>query len=453
VKIAVLNPPRYAQRLNDSLTLNLNVSRFSRGVDIVYGVTPPTELAVLAGVIAERHEVDFLDANALALQPRQVYRWLMETKPDFLLLKAGDSTLLDDLAYYYFAEGIGIPTIVQEDILAPVYHRQMVKDFGIKRLLWGESERAVFRFLDDGELGVVGGDQIENLDELPMPLVSALPMKRYVKEGRSNWYMFLIRGCGWGKCRFCLMESRGLRFRMRSIEHIRRELDLMRDAGIETIYFWDPQFNPSRERVFEVTTLLREYPFQWECWMRTDKADKEILRAMRDSGCFRVHYGVESGDQALLDHIDKGTTPTLIEEAFTNARELGIETVAYLCLGTPTEDKQSLAATRKLLKRIRPTTIVPASFRPFPTASLTRELDDAGIHYQDHYRLALEANCFGTASVCDTRRLSATEVEKEVAAIHALSTRVALCSYLKKPATWPRLAKVFALRCARSLAR
>lgn len=453
MKVGILNPPRHAQKLTDSLTLNLNVSRFSRGVDVVYGVTPPTELAVMAGAIAARHEVDFLDANALALQPRDVHRWLVRSRPDFLLLKAGDSTLLDDLGYCHFAEGVGIPCIVQEDILAPVYHERMMAELGIRRLLWGEGERAVFRFLDEGYEGALGGGQIENLDDLPMPLLSALPMEKYVKEGRRSWYMFLIRGCNWGRCRFCLMENQGLRFRMRSLDHIRRELDLLRAAGIESIYFWDPQFNPGRERSLAVCGLLREYDFKWEAWMRTDVADAELLRAMRDSGCFRVHYGVESGDQSVLDHVDKGTTPELIEAAFANARACGIETVAYLCLGTPMESRATLAATRSMLERIRPTTIVPASFRPFPTTSLAEEVAAAGIPYQDHYQLALDGNCFGTASVCDTNFLKAGELAEEIAAFHKLSTRVAVKSYLRKPASWPGLAKAFALRCARSWTR
>lgn len=449
MKLAFLNPPRFTERVGGSLLAAYNVSRFSRGVDIVYAVTPPAEMAVLAAAAEQQHEVVFLDANARNLLPREVAQWLLAQKPDYLVLKAGDSTLLDDLYYYYFAEGIGIPTIVWEDILAPVYGEQLCREYNIRRLLWGEPERALFRFLA-GETGIIGGDTIPDLDALPLPLFDALPLEAYRKEGKRNWYMFLHRGCGWGRCTFCLMEPKAISYRERSLSHIRRELEAVRTRGVETIFFWDPQFNPTRARAMALCTLLREFSFRWECWMRTDVVDDELLAAMRAAGCFRLHYGVESGDQRVLDSMDKGTAPAMIERAFTLARRHGIETAAYLCLGTWEEDAASLETTYQLLRRIRPTTIVPASFRPFPTTTMARQMREAGFLTGDHYALARSARCFGDVEVAATRHLTAEQVGGQITRFHRLATRTALCSYLVRPWLWAGLVEAFAIRTLRN---
>jgi len=450
MKILFLNPPRYQERLTEHFVIRYNVSRFSRGVDIVYGVTPPTELATLAAVVARQHSVGIIDANADNFLPREVYRKILEEKPDYLVVKAGDSTLLDDLQYYYFAEGVGIKSIVWEDILAPVYGERMIVDFKIRRLLWGEPEENIYRFFN-GESGVIGGGIIQDINKLPVPLMEKLPMRKYIKEGRRNWYMFLHRGCGYGKCRFCLMEPRHIKFRARNVDSIISELEELKKYNIESIYFWDPQFNPSIDRIFEVCNILKNYKFKWETWMRTDIVDEQIIAAMKSAGCFRLHYGVESGSIDVLNKLEKGTTPEKIENAFKLAGKYNIETAAYLCMGTYDESKESFEKTIKLIKHIKPTTVVPASFRPFPTTSLAKEMENDGLLKYDHYKLAVLGKCFGDYGVSKTKHLTTDEVTSYINKIHKLSTRIAIKSYLTRPSKWSGIARPFIIRTIRNL--
>jgi radical SAM superfamily enzyme YgiQ (UPF0313 family) len=337
-----------------------------------------------------------------------------------------------------------------EDILSPIYSNRITKDFNVKRILWGEPEDNIFEFIDRGKEGSIGGDIIEDINNLPIPLMSALPMDKYKKEGKKNWYMFLNRGCGWGKCKFCLISPKRISFRLRNREHIRKELDELMKYKIETIYFWDPQINPSKERVLEICDVMSMYPFKWEAWARTDVMDDEIAKALKKSGCFRLHIGFENGNQKVLDSYEKGTSPEKIYNTFNILKKHGIERAAYLCLGTPEESSESFRDTIKLIKKTRPTTIIPASYRPFPTVPLTEEAEKLSITVSDHYELSIRGDTFGTTTSSRTKYLSHEELTKWMEKFNKLSTHIAIFSYIKKPSTWKGIAKAFLIRTIRN---
>jgi radical SAM superfamily enzyme YgiQ (UPF0313 family) len=449
MKVAFLNPPRLMERVTGDFAIMYNVSRFSRGVDVVYGIAPPTELAILAAAVAKRHEVKILDANALNLFPGEVCEWIRTEKPDFLVIRAGDTTLTQDVIYYHYAESIGVGAILWEDMLNPVYSDRLMADFHVKRVLYGEPERKIFDFLE-GAVGLCGGDIIEDINTLPLPLMEALPMHAYVRENKRNWYSFLQRGCSWGKCSFCLIAPRVITHRMRGIEHIRAELEALRQYGTQTIYYWDPQINPSKQRVMELCELFSHFPYKWEAWARVDVLDGEIAQAMRRSGCFRLHIGVENGDQNVLYSYNKGITIEMIHHAFSVLKTVGIERAAYLCMGTPGESEESFKHTIKLIKAIKPTTIVAANYRPFPNAPLTEEAKKQGLLLLDHYDLSIRGDCFGTATVTRTKHLDEKELNIWMRKIQRLSTRIAFRSYIMRPRTWAAIGKIFLIRSIRN---
>lgn len=450
MKVYFLNPPRFLERISEDFVASYNVSRFSRGVDIVYATTPPTELAILAAVVAQENEVKILDANAHNLFSRQVTEWIRNEKPDYLVIRSGDATLTEDVIYYHYAESFGIKAILWEDILSPVYSKNIMKDFNIKRILWGEPERKIFEFIERGKEGSIGGDIINDINSLPIPLMNALPMNKYTKEGKKNWYMFLNRGCGWGKCKFCLISPEHISFRPRNREHIIRELDELLRYKIETIYFWDPQINPSRQRVLEICNIMNSYPFKWEAWARTDVMDDEIATALKKAGCFRLHIGFENGNQKVLDSYEKGTSPENIYNTLSILRKYGIERAAYLCLGTPEENSESFRDTIKLIKKAKPTTIIPASYRPFPNVALTDEAQKLSGNASDFYELSIKGNTFGTSISSRTKYLSHEELTKWISKIHRLSTHIAIVSYFKNPSAWKGIAKAFLVRTIRN---
>ncbi len=432
MKVCFLNPPRFQEKITDEFIISYNVSRFRRGVDISYDVIPPSELALLAAVVAKKHKVEILDANALGMLHREVCEWIRKQKPDYLVIKGGDTTLTDDIIFYEYAEGLGIKAIFWEDILNPYYSKRLMKDFNIKRLLYGEPEKNIFRFLN-GETGLIGGGVIENLDSLPTPLINKLPMDKYKRMGKKCWYAFLQRGCRWGKCTFCLVGHENLRLRMRSPSHIKKELDKVKKAGVEHIFFWGPELNVNEKRVYEICNLMKKYDFTWECWMRVDCVNEKILRTMKNTGCIRLSFGVENGDQRVLDSYNKGITVEQIKRTFKFSRKVGIDTIAFCIMGTPYETKESFNKTIKLLKEIKPTLIAPALYRPFPNVALTKFAKKKGLILRDFYDSALFCDCTGYQLSARTMKLNEDELLKYSNKIRKLGTMRAYRKFLFRP--------------------
>lgn len=214
---------------------------------------------------------------------------------------------------------------------------------------------------------------IRDLDELPFPALHLFPMSRYHSSsqlrGSKTLHILTSRGCPY-QCSYCsgdLIFGRTFRFRsaVKVIEDIRR---LVTEFGADSIQFYDESFTVNRKRVFELCDSLDASGLNlpWACFTRVDLVDREILTRMRDSGCYQIFFGVETGVPRLLDIIRKGTTLDQARKAFKLTRELGIETVASFMLTLPTE---TIAETWESIRfgiELDPDYIYWLTFVPYP---------------------------------------------------------------------------------------
>ena len=73
--------------------------------------------------------------------------------------------------------------------------------------------------------------------------------------------------------------------------------------------------------------------------------DMDFVRGLKASGCAMLKLGVESGDQAVLDALEKGTDLKMVSAALRTLKAAGIATYAYLLFGTPSETRKSALKT------------------------------------------------------------------------------------------------------------
>jgi radical SAM superfamily enzyme YgiQ (UPF0313 family) len=95
-----------------------------------------------------------------------------------------------------------------------------------------------------------------------------------------------------------------------------------------------------------------------------------MLAKLKEAGCIRVHYGVESGVQKVLDNLQKGITINQIEQAFKITKKIGMETLAYFMIGNPGETKKDIKETIKFTKKLEPDYIHATITMPFPATDL-----------------------------------------------------------------------------------
>jgi len=122
--------------------------------------------------------------------------------------------------------------------------------------------------------------------------------------------IFTTRGCPF-QCIFCVPDLLGKKVRFRSVDKVVEEIEYLRkDFGIKEIAFWDDTFTLNRVRALEISRRLAQLSprLVWSAQARADKVDAELLKAMADAGCWKLHFGFESMVQKNLDFLRKGTT-------------------------------------------------------------------------------------------------------------------------------------------------
>ncbi len=227
------------------------------------------------------------------------------------------------------------------------------------------------------------GEVIKDLAELPrMPLHLFEVRKYYPLPGTfrrlPSIAMATTRGCPF-KCTFC--NSRTLSSetpRIRPPQAIVEEIEwLTRTYHAREIYFVDELFTLKRSHVmaFCEEMIRRQINIGWKCCSRVDTVDREMLQLMKQSGCFMISYGVESGDDQMLKRMKKGITTDQIRKTFRITREVGIERMAFFILNSYGETRASLQKTLQFSKELKPDFVNFELFKPFPGIEMRRQIE------------------------------------------------------------------------------
>ncbi|MDO8592367.1 MAG: radical SAM protein [bacterium] len=205
---------------------------------------------------------------------------------------------------------------------------------------------------------------IVDLDSLPFPDWGQLDPRKYQKAPHGalvkNFPVAPIvstRGCPYS-CKFCASPRFwGKRLRFRSPENVIAEIELLvKNFGVKEIHFEDDNLTLRREHAMAICNLIiaRGVKISWATpnGIRADKVDEELLRLMKTAGCYYVVFGIESGNQKILENINKKETLADIEKAVKIANKLGMMTQGFFILGLPGETEETIKNSIDFAKRI-----------------------------------------------------------------------------------------------------
>lgn len=265
-----------------------------------------------------------------------------------------------DSGYSVVCYGEGEKTIVE--LIRAIENNQPLDDItGISFISKGKKVKTPPREL------------IKNLDDIPFLSRHLLDMHKYTEAWEKNMGvrfspMISSRGCQFS-CRFCSKPIFGNVIRFRSAENIIQEMRLLYDEyDVEQIFFEDDLFTQNRKRVLDFCDAMeRELPGKkWGAMARVDTVGFETLSRMKQAGCIELAFGVESGNQAILDLLKKGITIEQIKKAFKQADEVGIAAGMFLIVGIPGETHQDMDMTKSLIVESKPKWINIFILTPIP---------------------------------------------------------------------------------------
>lgn len=183
--------------------------------------------------------------------------------------------------------------------------------------------------------------QREDLENIRWPNYEILDLQKSIENQRVlDSYFFHVapddnprsldmissRSCPF-KCTFCFHPT-GKTYRERPLDDFFRELESVKERfSINMIGIVDELFSLSRSRLLEFCKRIKPYNIAWMVQLHVNSASDETLRAMADSGCVYISYGIESMSQPVLDSMQKKSKKARVEEALrlTNHYKIGIQ--------------------------------------------------------------------------------------------------------------------------------
>jgi radical SAM superfamily enzyme YgiQ (UPF0313 family) len=357
---------------------------------------PPIGLALLAARLRQRNrDVAVYDAFIGRGGPEGAAREARNRRPDVVGLPVVTPCATD-----VFAQAAAVraaspgSVIVMGNIHADLFAQDILAEGLADIVVHGEAEdtivdidRAVVEKTDFAAIPGISfrrGDeivrtaerpQIEDLDTLPFPAWDLFPMEHYglFKFAQVASPATLIcgsRGCPY-RCTFCSLHVMGPRRRKRSVANIVDEIEWLHERfGMKQVAFVDPIFPISRKEGLQFADeLIRRglhRRVKWVTETRVDLLDEEMLRRGYESGLRRVMFGIEVGDDAVLESLKKRFVVEESRAAIALCRKVGVQTVGFFMVGVPGDTPESIERTIELAREVEPDFAKFTVFVPYP---------------------------------------------------------------------------------------
>jgi len=219
----------------------------------------------------------------------------------------------------------------------------------------------------------------ENLDDLPFVDRQLFAGFEVPPPGYDAPFFTLIagRGCRFN-CSFCQPAEQhifGKSVRRRSAANVIKELVELRDRyGFGSMMIHDDCITEDRPWVTEFCHLYEEHGFTqpFSCQSRADIIcrHEDLIALMARCGLRWIYIGFESGNQRILNFLRKGTKVEHNYRAAEICRKNGVKIHANYMMGIPTETKDEVMDTVRMIRMIRPDSHGPAFFTPLPGSDL-----------------------------------------------------------------------------------
>lgn len=340
-----------------------------------FGLFPPLSMAWVCA-IAEKagHDTLLIDARTLRLTKEDVLDRLEEWKPDILGFMMTTYMFRETLEWIQFLKkNLKIPVVIGGYNLK-VYPKESVSvdgpDYGcynsaydtIPNLLSELEGQRRFQdvpgliYKENGQVKMTPYDNDPKFDDYPNPARHLLPNDLYAEfttERKNFTVMVTSKGCP-NACLFC--EAGHTAHNPRSPETVLNEIkECYTKYNIREIDFFDYDFCIDRKRVEAICDgiIKDDIDIAWACRTRVDYVDESLLRRMKEAGCSRIYFGIESGIQEMLDRLNKGISLQQIRNSIEATKGVGIKALGFFLVGSPGETRESFRSTVKFAKSLK----------------------------------------------------------------------------------------------------
>jgi anaerobic magnesium-protoporphyrin IX monomethyl ester cyclase len=275
---------------------------------------------------------------------------------------------------------------------------------------------------------------VADLDEIPFPAHDLLPMQAYTRlsprrvSHTVSGSVLTSRGCPWD-CQFCSIHPiYGYGWRRRSAENVLDEIrELVEKYDIRQLEFEDDNLTLNRDRAMSIFAGMYDLgrrmgvDLTWGTpnGVRAETIDRQMLEAMKRSGCVRVTFALEHGDEEVRELMNKKLAIDKFERAIVDAIDIGLHVEVFIMVGYPGETAERFEKARAYYQKLSKWGANTLHFfypQPYPETRLYDFCLERGYLVTDKYCLMppvkIETEDFDTAEVMRRRDLLLSEFDR-----------------------------------------
>jgi anaerobic magnesium-protoporphyrin IX monomethyl ester cyclase len=202
--------------------------------------------------------------------------------------------------------------------------------------------------------------RIQDLDALPFPARDMADLKKY--DLKMDFLdipaasVMSSRGCP-VNCSYCSASAMfGRTLTLRSAKNIMDEIEiLIKDFNVEGIKFFDSTLTLRKSHIHSLCDeiLERGLKFPWECEIRVNTVNRDLLAKMKKAGCYFVDFGVESASPKVLKKMHKAISIDQVIDVFKWTKELDIYTKVFFTFGHIQETLEDAVITMDFIDKYR----------------------------------------------------------------------------------------------------
>jgi len=356
MKVLVLNPPAFGKRFTRE-------GRCQSESDTWLENFPPSTLASIAGAVREKYGTKLIDCIGSSISFEQMINLVKGFNPDFTVIDTSTPTIELDIKTAAEIKKLGSKIIMYGEHITARY-KDLIKNKELDYAIIGEPETPIMKILEGNPKvkgvafdGFDGGVwQEPDLDKLPFPAYDLLPDYKYPLTLEKWTFVRSGRGCPFG-CIYCVVPlMSGRKARYHSTDYMLKQLQWLDSIGIHTWMFWDELATLNKQRMLDICEGIINLDLnkrnKWFCTTRVDVFNEDLARSMSKANCRMLAFGLESGNQSVLDENKKQITLEQSRKAVTIAKKYKMKTIGHFILGLPGSSEKTERQTIKFAKEL-----------------------------------------------------------------------------------------------------
>lgn len=240
--------------------------------------------------------------------------------------------------------------------------------------------------------------QPESLDNIPFPALELFGF-----TGRNQCLLVLSARSCIGSCTFCYRFG-GYKYITRSLDNVFLEIDYWREKfPISTILFHDELFAYDKYEALIFCSRIKEYDITYAISLRVDIVSEELIKALAESGCTEIFYGIESMNQKVLDSMRKNITVEQTEYALKITHKYNITALGNLIFGDPAETYDIAKESQEWWLKNTDYSVLLDMIIPYPGSALYNnglkkgQIKDKLSLYENGYRIPINLSAMTDA--------------------------------------------------------